>query len=181
MFDLQKSLRDYQKNYPEELAVVADFERFLASTPLAFHRESLQGHFTSSAWILSPEHASTLLTHHRKLNMWIQLGGHCDGDSDVLASAQREAVEESGITEIRPIDSQIFDIDKHFIPARPDAPEHFHYDIRFLFQAANLNFVVSPESKDLGWKKYDDPFFKSKESESIKRMHKKWLQFLGKH
>src|SRR5580704_14695900 len=89
---------------------------FIKSHPHCFERTLEVGHITASCWLLNKEGSKALLTHHAKLNQWFQLGGHCDGNSDVLAVAVKEAQEESGIQEIRPVNDQIFDIDIHLIP-----------------------------------------------------------------
>ena len=110
------------------------------------------GHITASAWVLSPCLSNTLLTHHRKLQRWLQLGGHIENDdSNIFEAAVREVVEESGIDEINILQNSIFDIDVHLIPARKDVKEHYHYDIRFLLKAERTNFVVSSESTELAW------------------------------
>jgi 8-oxo-dGTP pyrophosphatase MutT (NUDIX family) len=98
-------------------------------------RTCAPGHLTGSAWILSPDRRRTLLTLHRKLGRWLQLGGHADGDPDIHAVALREAREESGLAAIRPLGGAIFDIDRHWIPGRGSEPGHWHHDLRFLFEA----------------------------------------------
>jgi 8-oxo-dGTP pyrophosphatase MutT (NUDIX family) len=90
--------------------------------------------------------------HHTKLDKWFQLGGHCDGHSDVLAVAIKEAQEESGIVGIEPVSNKIFDIDIHLIPANPKEKEHYHYDVRFLLHViSNEEVVQNNESKELRW------------------------------
>ena len=121
-----------------------------------FKRELLVGHITGSAWVVNGTMDKTLLTHHRKLNKWLQLGGHCDGDHDVQRVALREAVEESGIYDIVPHSCDIFDLDIHEIPERRTEssvePKHFHYDVRFLFIADEMSpLTITAESKDLRW------------------------------
>ena len=86
----------------------------------------------------------------------MQLGGHCDGDEDVLAVSIKEAQEESGINEIVPLSDKIFDIDIHRIPANSKDVAHFHFDIRFLLKTnGNDNFVKNEESNDLKWVLFD--------------------------
>ena len=125
---------------------------FVFAEPRCFERELESGHVTGSAWIVSPARDAVLLTHHRKLDRWLQLGGHADGDSDVLRVALREAHEESGSDAIHPVHDRIFDVDVHEIPARGREPAHFHYDVRFLFEADPCEeLVLSSESKALAW------------------------------
>ncbi len=118
----------------------------------AFERSCLIGHITASAWIVDRDRNRALLTHHRKLGKWLQLGGHTDGDTDVRAAALREAREESGLASLRFVSPSIYDLDIHGIPARGDEPEHEHFDVRFALEAdASEPFVVSAESHDLAW------------------------------
>ncbi|MCH1408572.1 MAG: NUDIX hydrolase, partial [Verrucomicrobiales bacterium] len=117
-----------------------------------FDRSLNEGHITGSAWIVDSSGTNTLLTHHRKLGIWLQLGGHADGESDVLSVAMDEAVEESGLTSLEVVCEEIFDLDVHGIPARKNEPAHFHYDVRFLFrQTGAEDYIVSEESHDLAW------------------------------
>ncbi|MFD2521865.1 NUDIX hydrolase [Emticicia soli] len=134
-----------QKMTQRTIAFVNDYTN-------CFDRELLIGHITGSAWILDKSGQFVLLTHHRKLNRWFQPGGHCDGDCDVMNVALKEAIEETGVSEIELVNEGIFDIDIHTIPERKGVPEHLHYDIRFLFRAdKDLPLLITEESNDLGW------------------------------
>lgn len=145
-------------------------DAFVRSHPDCFERTLAVGHVTGSAWIVDRTRTRCLLTHHRKLDRWLQLGGHADGEADVLAVAMREAREESGLTKLRPVAATIFDCDVHPIPARKAEPEHFHYDVRFLFEAdADEPLVVSAESKDLAWIALGD-VARLESDESVMRM-----------
>jgi 8-oxo-dGTP pyrophosphatase MutT (NUDIX family) len=126
--------------------------RFVRAEPHCFERSLEQGHVTGSAWIVDRELQRTLLTHHRKLGKWLQLGGHADGDSDIRRVALREACEESGLTSVVPARSEIYDVDIHEIPARGREPAHFHYDVRFAFFADPAEpLQLSDESHALAW------------------------------
>lgn len=110
------------------------------------------GHFTASAFVLSPRRDALLLIHHRKLDRWLQPGGHVESqDADMLGAARREAAEEVGLHELAPGRDGAFDLDVHEIPARPDEPAHAHFDVRFLFVAPTLGFSLSSESKAARW------------------------------
>jgi len=114
---LQDRLRDYRGRHPEEASTVDRFRRLLREHDRCFHRDCWAGHITGSAWLVDAEGNDVLLTHHRKLDLWVQLGGHSGGDPDTPAVAHREAEEESGL-DVEPLSPQIFDLDIHTIPAR---------------------------------------------------------------
>jgi len=135
-----------------EAAMTAATVQFLEAHADCFLRSCLPGHLTGSAWIVSPDRRRTLLTHHRKLDKWLQLGGHADGDPDLLAVAMREAHEESGLTRLRPLGREPFDVDRHWIPERKGEPAHWHHDLRFMIEAdPEEPLVLSNESKELAW------------------------------
>lgn len=151
---------------------------FVEQYPDCFERSLLTGHITGSAWIVSPDHQQTLLIHHRKLDRWLQPGGHADGDPDVGAVALREAWEETGLTSLRFVNvgdglPPIFDVDIHTIPARVGIPEHRHYDVRFLVEAdPNEPFGTSDEVKGAQWLTLEGADVRT-DSESIRRMVRK--------
>ncbi len=117
-----------------------------------FERSLEIGHVTASCWLLNRDGSKALLLHHAKLDRWFQLGGHADGHPNVLEVALKEAQEESGIQQIQPVSSEIFDLDIHLIPANPKEKAHFHYDVRFLLQVVSDEEVKSNrESKQLLW------------------------------
>ncbi len=125
---------------------------FVSNTPDCFSRHHPPGHITASAWIIDPDSTSSLLVHHKKLNRWLQPGGHIEGDATVLDAARRELTEETGLTATDTLDDTIFDVDIHPIPSRGNEPGHLHYDVRFLFIADKaLDLSVSEESHDLRW------------------------------
>lgn len=152
---LRKQLEFYRTPFEEESAFIADFN-LLTHDPLGYKREQLDGHFTASAWIVNKSRTHTLLTLHRKLGRWLQLGGHADGNENLIEVALKEAEEESGLTSLELVDSTIFDLDKHIIPERPHVKEHFHFDVRYLFEAdINEPLVISDESVSLAWITFD--------------------------
>lgn len=112
--------------------VVARILSFVQQEPNAAERSNLFGHLTASAWVVNQSRDKVLLLHHKKLNRWMQLGGHADGEFDLLAVALREAKEESGLSCIEAVTGEVFDVDVHEIPTWKDVPAHYHFDVRFL-------------------------------------------------
>jgi 8-oxo-dGTP pyrophosphatase MutT (NUDIX family) len=168
-------LRAYGENdlSVQERGYLTQIIAFVESHPDCLLRTCLEGHLTGSAWIVNPAHTQTLLTHHRKLDKWLQLGGHADGEYDLLGVAQREAQEESGLTHVKPPVMTLFDVDCHRIPARKTEPEHWHFDLRFLFEADPQEaLTVTHESKDLAWIDLDQVVTLNSE-ESMARMVRK--------
>lgn len=158
---------------PHERAMTAATQAFVEEQPGCLERSCVPGHLTGSAWIVDYTHRRVLLTHHRKLDKWLQLGGHADGDPDLLAVALREAREESGLASITMLSPEVFDVDVHAIPARREDPAHLHYDLRFLLRAdGDEPLVISAESKDLAWVEIDRLAAFSSE-ESLLRMARK--------
>ena len=132
--------------------MTADTIRFVEEHTDCLRRSCVPGHLTGSAWIVSPDRRLVLLTHHLKLDKWLQLGGHADGEEDLQAVARREALEESGLVHVQPVGTGVFDVDRHWIPLRREDPGHYHYDLRFLFEAdPRQPLAISTESKDLAW------------------------------
>ena len=136
----------------EESAAVDETIAFVEGHPDCLLRSCAPGHVTGSAWIVSADRTRTLLTLHRKLGKWLQLGGHADGDPDLLAVALREAREESGLTRVAAVSTGIFDVDRHWIPARASEAAHWHHDLRFMIEADPAEpLTVTDESKALTW------------------------------
>lgn len=170
--ELIASLKNYSTNYPDEQIFIPRFLELLQHSR-SFHRDHLPGHITASAWIVDESREYVLLTHHAKLNRWLQPGGHADGEEDVIAVATREAVEETGVA-VQLLSKKILDIDIHPIPARKEFPQHDHYDIRFLFQASkDKQFIVTEESHDLAWIAIGDIARITENNQSMIRMAEK--------
>jgi 8-oxo-dGTP pyrophosphatase MutT (NUDIX family) len=135
-----------------ERVMVAELVTFVRVHRECFQRGLKIGHITASAWVVNEARTHALMTHHRKLGRWLQLGGHADGDDDVRRVALREAREESGLASLRFAGSTIYDVDVHAIPAWRDEPQHLHYDVRFAFFADPTEPTrLSAESRDLAW------------------------------
>ena len=151
---LLEKLQAYNTHDADESVMLKRMVAFVIGHENCFDRALKVGHITGSAWVVSPDHSHVLLLHHRKLNRWLQPGGHSDGDPDTLAVALRETEEESGVPaqHIKPVTTAIFDIDIHAIPERGDEPAHEHFDVRFLFELdAGIPLARNDESNALEW------------------------------
>jgi len=166
-----------------ESGTVARIRQLILDHANCFDRDCLPGHITASAWIVSREHRSVLLTHHRKLDRWLQLGGHTDGEADVLAAAIREAEEESGLRDFRPLPldagPRILDVDVHVIPAHGREPAHEHHDIRFMLEVSEAQTIQHQEAESHSVQWFPAGGIESRfEEESLARMASKaaiWL------
>ncbi len=167
-------LKSYSSKYPEELHTTKAFINFVQSNPDCFLRSLVTGHVTGSAWIVDRNFSSCLLIHHRKLDRWLQPGGHADGCTDIRSVSRKEAEEETGLSSLKMVNQSIFDIDIHTIPARKSEPEHLHYDVRFLFTAdVNEPMTESPEIKNIAWKAFSETEELIEANDSILRMIRK--------
>ncbi|MET7712072.1 NUDIX hydrolase [Streptomyces sp. NPDC005407] len=126
----------------------------LAAHPDGMGKACEAGHVTASALLVEPEHGRVLLTLHKKLGMWLQMGGHCEpGDATLADAAMREATEESGIRGLTLLPGGPVRLDRHAIPA----PCHWHLDVQYAAMApAGAVEEISEESLDLRWFAYDE-------------------------
>lgn len=171
---IKKKLLSYRPLDKKEEIYKQQILLFIDQYPDCFERTLHVGHITGSAWLINKTGDKALLMHHAKLGLWVQPGGHCDGDSDVLAVALREAQEESGISAIESVFEDIFDLDVHYIPASKKEPSHYHYDIRFLMRVTtNDSYIKNDESHELRWISKNRADLPTNER-SVVRMFEKW-------
>jgi 8-oxo-dGTP pyrophosphatase MutT (NUDIX family) len=124
---------------------------FVRRHPDPFDRRIEEGHLTGSAIVVSASGEQVLLLHHRKLDRWLQPGGHADpGETTGEAVALREALEETGLPglALHPAAPRPFDVDVHDIPAREGEPAHEHLDLRYLV-VAPPGVALSPQLAEL--------------------------------
>lgn len=146
-------LRAYRPADSQEASHLAMLMDLLTAGPRAFSREHfVPGHITASCYIIDGE-KRLLLHHHRRLDRWLQMGGHIEGDEVPSVAALREGREESGLDDLAFVRAGIFDVDIHPIPAAKGEPDHFHFDIRYLARTSAPSAIAldANESNDLAW------------------------------
>ena len=152
---VREQLSNYAPDDAREAGFVARMLELCGAAGATERAHFEPGHFTASAFVLSPDRRDLVLIFHKKLGIWVQPGGHVEPtDADLMDSARREVLEEVGLGELEIIqrgDSTLFDVDIHPIPARKLDPAHEHFDVRFAFVAAKRDLVHSEEVTDLRW------------------------------
>ena len=156
--DLGRARREIETVPPGDEAMEADRTRILellARHDDLAHRTCLPGHLTGSAFVVDAPGERTLLLFHRKLQRWLQPGGHADGETNLAAVAWREATEETGIAGLR-IHPVPIDLDVHEVRP-PKEPPHLHLDLRYRVVAPEGAIpVANDESDALRWVARDE-------------------------
>ena len=174
---LLQLLSEYPTNDSNKLVT----ELFVEKYDNFWEKDNVVGQVTASSWVVNKERTKALMTHHLKLNRWLQLGGHLEAeDNTIVDSCFRELEEESGLTNFKLLSPKILDIDVHKIPtSKKGIPEHFHFDIRYLFEVDDtetIHFNVS-ESNEVVWKTIEEIKELIADNESILRMIEKSNSF----
>jgi 8-oxo-dGTP pyrophosphatase MutT (NUDIX family) len=148
---LVESLRGHRAADEEEDRDRKRILEFVLDHPDPFDRRILEGHLTGSAIVVSADGRRVLMLHHRKLDRWLQPGGHANpGETTGEEVALREALEETGIVglALHPGAPRPLDVDIHDIPARSGEPAHEHLDLRYLVTAPR-EATLSPRVEEL--------------------------------
>lgn len=155
--DLIKELEMYEPWNEQEAEDVQELLRRLKSGEELYLRDNRSAHLTASAWVTDPERGKILMAYHNLYNSWSWLGGHADGDKDLLAVAMREVCEESGVTKVRPISEKIFSVEILTVDGHEKkgkyVPSHLHLNITYLLEADPEEAVHCKidENSQVGW------------------------------
>jgi 8-oxo-dGTP pyrophosphatase MutT (NUDIX family) len=151
--DARARLAEHLAADAEEAEHLARMRRLCESIADPFSRSGYEpGHFTASAFVISPDSRDLLLIYHQKLRRWLQPGGHVDAaDRSLLETARREVREEVGLRELTLLRETPLDVDVHDIPARKLEPAHAHFDVRFLFRAHTRDVAAASDAEAVRW------------------------------
>jgi 8-oxo-dGTP pyrophosphatase MutT (NUDIX family) len=156
MISAARLLQDLERFRPADSRELASLERIwslLSSAADPFSRARTD-HITGSAVVARPEGDGFLLVFHRRLERWLQPGGHVEpGDGSVFETARRETQEETGVTALdAPLGPLVLDVDVHPIPPRADRPGHVHFDLRYLLTTSQEAFAAQAEEvRGVAW------------------------------
>jgi len=135
---LAEQIRAYVPCNEQEAADKQELLHWL-DAPQVFTRDNHRGHFTASGWVVSPDRKQVLMVYHNLYDSWAWMGGHADGEQDLLQVARREIMEESGIKNLRLLQPEIFSlevltVDGH-IKRGSYVSSHLHLNVTYLFEA----------------------------------------------
>ena len=176
--NLTSVLKTYRPWNRQEEQDIAEILRRLEQGEELYTRNNAAAHLTVSAWVVSPDRAQVLMAYHNLYDSWAWLGGHADGERDLLAVALREVQEESGISAV-PVSSDIFSVE--ILPVAGHEkngtylPSHLHLNVTFLLEA-DPNAPVRPkedENSRVGWFRAEDAVSASSEPWIRDRIYRK--------
>ena len=178
----EKLIRKIEKFQPcneQETTDKALMLNLLAEDHDISRRENLAFHLTASAWVVDPDRTEVLMAYHNLFDSWAWLGGHADGDYDLAAVARKEAMEESGLEDVRLISDdilslEILTVDGH-VKKGKYVPGHLHLNCTFLLEAdpnAPIR-IKKDENSQVGWIHFDDIVNKSTEKWFVERIYSK--------
>ena len=137
--DLASVLKTYHPWNRQEERDIAEILRRLEQGEKLHTRDNAAAHLTVSAWVVSPDRTQVLMAYHNLYDSWAWLGGHADGEQDLLSVALREAREESGLTDIRPVSDRIYSLEILSVNGHRKngiyVPSHIHLNLTYLLEA----------------------------------------------
>ena len=178
----EKLIRQVEAYIPfneQEAADKATLLSLLRENTDISRRDNLAAHLTASAWVVNPERNKVLMAYHNLYNSWAWLGGHADGNFDLAAVAEKEAREESGLTDVKLVSDDILSLEILTVDGHEKkgkyVPSHLHLNVTFLLEAdphAPIR-VKEDENSQVGWIDFSDIGSKSAERWFVERIYSK--------
>ena len=154
---LLQQLEAYRPWNEQEARDREELLRRLRSGEELYTRDNASAHLTPSAWVVSPDRRQVLMAYHNLYDSWAWLGGHADGDRDLLAVALREVREESGLESVRPVSPEIFSLEILTVDGHEKrgayVSSHLHLNLTYLLEADPAQPVrcKPDENSRVGW------------------------------
>lgn len=154
MMNLQKQLETYQPYNEQEAADKELILECLKREPNIYTRKNALAHMTASAWVVNKERTKVLMAYHNIYNSWSWLGGHADGEQDLLQVALKEVREESGIKNVRPVSEEIYSIESLTVDGHVKhgryVSSHLHLNVTYLLEADEQDILSIKEDENSG-------------------------------
>ena len=182
--DLINQLQSYQSFNEQEEADRQVMLELLQTSDDIFYRTNLLAHFTASAWVVNKSHTHVLMAFHNIYQTYAWLGGHADGEEDLLSVALREVQEESGIHTVKPITEGIYSLETIEVNGHEKngkyVPSHLHLNVTYLLEADDTEslHVKQDENSAVNWFPIDQVLDVIDEPWMVERIYKKLNQKL---
>ena len=161
--------------------------RLLSGVEDVYSRENLTAHMTASAWVVNENRDKVLMAYHNIYHSWSWLGGHADGERDLLAVALREVGEESGVIHVRPLSEEIFSLEILTVDGHEKrgkyVPSHLHLNLTYLLEAreGDALSMKADENSGVAWfgleeavKASTEPWFKERVYGKLNEKLRRW-------
>ena len=174
-----EEIKKYRPCNEQEQRDKAVILAFLENDEDAFLRSNLLAHMTASSWIVNPERTKTLMVYHNIYDSWSWIGGHADGETDLLSVALREAREETGIAHVRPVSPEIFSLEVLTVDGHEKrgeyVPSHLHLNVTYLLEAEESDtlHICKEENSGVAWLTLEEALKASTEPWFVERIYKK--------
>ena len=185
--ELMESIRAYQPFNEQEEMDKSLILNWIETQDDAFSRDNTVAHMTASAWVVNKDRSRVLMVYHNIYDSWSWLGGHADGETDLLAVAIREVKEEAGISGVRPVSEKIFSLESLTVDGHVKrgkyVSSHLHLNVTYLLEAdpEEQVFVKEDENSGVGWFTPEEALKKSTEPWFVERVYGKLVEKMKKN
>ena len=185
--ELMESIRTYQPFNEQEEMDKSLILNWIETQDDAFSRDNTVAHMTASAWVVNKDRSRVLMVYHNIYDSWSWLGGHADGETDLLAVAIREVKEEAGISGVRPVSEGIFSLESLTVDGHVKrgkyVSSHLHLNVTYLLEAdpEEQVFVKEDENSGVGWFTPEEALKKSTEPWFVERVYGKLVEKMKKN
>ena len=185
--ELMESIRAYQPFNEQEEMDKSLILNWIETQDDAFSRDNTVAHMTASAWVVNKDRSRVLMVYHNIYDSWSWLGGHADGETDLLAVAIREVKEEAGISGVRPVSEKIFSLESLTVDGHVKrgkyVSSHLHLNVTYLLEADSEEqvFVKEDENSGVSWFTPEEALKKSTEPWFVERVYGKLVEKMKKN